>query len=451
MKFRCPKCEKVLKAGEDRAGSKAQCPRCGTKFRLPAPSAPTAPRPAAPAPSAAGQAAAPAPPTPLRPVAKPVCSACGAVVAGAGPCDQCGYDPVQGPVVLRPVVRRKKRRMLVAWAGLGALAFLIVVTMLVVGLKKPASTATSAAPPMTAEAAKGSSPSKAAASASFAPARVMNSVQPGVRWSETRVSNSGRPGDGGRIWIYLPAGSHPPRSLACVLIAPAGSNLASGMDLGEGDQQEHYPYAQAGFAVVAYELDGPMSDRPSVPEVRQALAKFFAAEAGLVNARNAILYARTQIPDVNPERIYVAGHSSAATVALLVAAQEPGIRGCVAFAPCTDVVKRLAGVAGDLERVLPGARQFLVRSSPLAHATEIRCPLLLFHAKDDANVPVDESRAFAEAVRKAGGDVRLEIVPRGGHYDAMIREGIPLAIQWLKQRVSAEQGDSPPAAATAIR
>src|SRR5262245_19219996 len=49
------------------------------------------------------------------------------------------------------------------------------------------------------------------------------------------------PGQGGKLQLYLPAGDHQPKSLPCVLIPGAGSNLLAGMLLGDGDSPEHIP------------------------------------------------------------------------------------------------------------------------------------------------------------------------------------------------------------------
>jgi fermentation-respiration switch protein FrsA (DUF1100 family) len=52
----------------------------------------------------------------------------------------------------------------------------------------------------------------------------------------------------------------------------------------------------------------------------------------------------------------------------------------------------------------------------------------------DANVPVRDSTDFAALLRKTNPHVTLVTTPRGGHYDSMIREGIPKAIAWFRQR-----------------
>lgn len=270
---------------------------------------------------------------------------------------------------------------------------------------------------------------------SFSPPRPMPSADGRVVWKEVRLSGAGQPGQSGRLWVYLPVGEHAPGSLPCVLIAPAGSNLLCGMGLGAADQPEHYPYAESGIAVVAFELDGPLEniEAPQAEEMMAAYDEFSAAGAGIVNARNAFLYASTQIPEVDPQRIYIAGHSSAASLSLLYAAHEPRLAGAIAYAPCTDLVGRY-GLAGyQLALVLPGCRSFLAAASPINHVKTIRCPVFLFHAEDDSNVPIAESRRFAEQLRNAGGTLSFRTVATGDHYNSMIEQGVPQAIEWLRQ------------------
>ena len=83
---------------------------------------------------------------------------------------------------------------------------------------------------------------------------------------------------------------------------------------------------------------------------------------------------------------------------------------------------------------LPGLTDFIVQSSPRTHESRLNCPLFLFHAEDDSNVSVTESRLFAERLKGLGKDVTLNIVPEGDHYDSMIDEGIPTGIEWIKSR-----------------
>jgi acetyl esterase/lipase len=244
------------------------------------------------------------------------------------------------------------------------------------------------------------------------------------------------PGHRGLLWLYLPEGHHAPGSLRCVLIAPAGGDMLTGMSLGEGDQAEHLPYVNAGMAVVAYELDGNQVDESLDSDSPTAMYDAFRAScAGLVNARNALEFVLDQVPEVDPKQIYAAGHSSAGTLALLLAAHEPRLDGCVAFAPAADLVEHFEPLGMRvMGAIYPDAADFIVRSSPATHAQSINCPVFLFHADDDETVEPEQSRDFAERLEAAGKPVELMSVPSGEHYEAMIDEGIPAAIEWIKRQ-----------------
>jgi dipeptidyl aminopeptidase/acylaminoacyl peptidase len=253
-------------------------------------------------------------------------------------------------------------------------------------------------------------------------------IQPGIRFQEATLQRDNLPM---RVWYYEPEKAA--GKLALVLVPPAGSTLIAGMELGEGDRAEHYPYVRAGFAVASFDLDGHVPDKANNAALLKAAQEFRDAEAGLANAAAALDFILAKVPNINPDRIYIAGHSSAATLALLVAEHEPRIKACAAFAPVTDVEARLARVAPRLDRALPGYREFLQNSSPKTHAENLKCPVFLFHAEDDENVPANQCTDFAAQLKKANPHVTLASTPTGGHYDSMIREGMPKAIAWFRQ------------------
>ncbi len=259
-------------------------------------------------------------------------------------------------------------------------------------------------------------------------------ILPGVLSGDVNLNiPRGTPGFAGQLYIYLPKGDHAHGSLGCVFIAAAGGTSISGTSLGPGDRAEHIPYAQAGFAVVAYETDGERaSDRAQLAkEAATHYREYVAADAGLVNARNAIEFALSRIPEIDPHKLYAVGHSSAAKLALLLAEADPRIKACVAYAPVTDELARHAGK--ELWNA-PGPEKFqdfLVRTSPRTRESELNCPVFLFHAEDDSVVSVSQTRDFAERLKSMGKPITVEIVPSGNHYDSMIRSGIPKGIAWL--------------------
>lgn len=287
----------------------------------------------------------------------------------------------------------------------------------------------------------------AVAPETWPPLGAAKSVAPGVLVREATLPQRRRTGDAPpmKVWVYLPERLAGPK-IPCVLIAPAGSPLIHGMALGPGDRAEHLPWVRAGFAVVAYELDGAVGENAGDDETMRAVRAFVAASGGLDNARTALDYAQAKVPQIDPARVYTAGHSSAATVALLVAAREPRIKACVAFAPATDLEsdEELGKQAiTTLDGVVPGFADWVRRTSPFTNAPRLRCPLFLFHADDDSTVSVNESARFAEAVRRTNPDVIFRRVQTGGHYESMIRQGIPLAVGWLKEQAAAVAAPRP--------
>ncbi len=270
----------------------------------------------------------------------------------------------------------------------------------------------------------------------------------GVRVAQVSLGQgnpNAQPGTAMSFRIYLPAGSAEaaPQSLPCVIVAPAGTNLLSGANLDEFDENAYHketlPYAKAGMVAILYSLDGedPQDEGPveSVAErMRSAFLSFKAAGAGTVNARNAVEFAITRLPMVDPQRIFSAGHSSAAALSLLVAAHEPRLRGCLAYAPAVELEKHfleLLGTEGSAD-VLPGINEFVKRSSPLTHAARIRVPVFLFFADDDGMIPAGSYQPFVDALRQTNANVTLQTVPSGGHYQSMIDQGIPAGIEWMR-------------------
>jgi len=245
----------------------------------------------------------------------------------------------------------------------------------------------------------------------------------------------------GRIWIYLPA-KLPPKPIPCVFIAPAGVppfvGNGFGTDLDRQKVPEHLPYVHAGFAVVAYDVDGELANPDDVTyeQVLAAATKFKNAEAGMVNAHHAIDYVLKMVPAVDPKRLYSAGHSSAGRISLLLAESDPRIAACVAYAPSTDSERRAEilapGAVRYLRSNLPGFQEFLRRTSPIRQVAQLHCPVFLFHAEDDSRIPISDSERFVETLKKTNPRVTFVRATRGDHYDSMIEEGMPKAIRWLQ-------------------
>ncbi len=252
----------------------------------------------------------------------------------------------------------------------------------------------------------------------------------GILFYETKLK---RNDNTSKVWIYVPE-KVKQEKIACVLIAPAGSRLIDGASLGEGSQAEHLPYVKAGFVVVAYEIDGEIIDEESDEAVLKAVNSYKNSNAGLINQKNALDYALEKVSTINPEKIYTAGHSSAATHALFVAVNEPRVKGVIAYAPATDAEKFLGETLDIFDEYVKNFRQFIAQSSPINNTEKIKVPVFLFHSKEDSTVSIKMTEDFAEKLRKTNSDVTFIKANKGDHYFSMINQGIPKGIEWLKNK-----------------
>ena len=243
------------------------------------------------------------------------------------------------------------------------------------------------------------------------------------------------PNGGGQVWVYLPDRTAGDR-LPAVLIGPAGSHLIDGMTLGDGDRAEHVPYARAGFAVISFDIPGMVTNDD---ELVRGAREFKDGEGGILNARAALALALERFPRLDPNSVFVAGHSSAATLALALCARIERLRGCVAYAPDVDLIKSRGEIADMLEPYIPGERAFLASISPIELLDQIRSPVMIFNARDDDVVPIAEIENYAQRAERANVRLSRVVVDRGGHYSSMIEEGIPAGITWMRAQLAANR------------
>jgi dipeptidyl aminopeptidase/acylaminoacyl peptidase len=124
-----------------------------------------------------------------------------------------------------------------------------------------------------------------------------------------------------------------------------------------------------------------------------------------------------------PGRVALMGGSAGGFTALNVATQHPDlVAAVVALFPVTDLLDLAATThrfeSGDLTRLvgaLPDARETYVARSPVAHAADLRVPVLLLQGDEDRVVNRAGTAAYAEAVRAAGAVVDHHEYAGEGH------------------------------------
>jgi predicted Zn finger-like uncharacterized protein len=188
-----------------------------------------------------------------------------------------------------------------------------------------------------------------------------------------------------KAWINKPAAGQAPRQ--AVLF------LHGGFAFGSEDWDQCKPFRDAGFVTMTPWLRGengqPGNFTLFYDEVDDVLA---AAEA------------LAATPGVDPNRIYVAGHSAGGTLAMLGAMTSRRFQGCASFSGSPDQVAFVRDEP-DLAPFDPDDRQELTMRSPLAFPKSFKCPARLYWGDEEFGFSMG-TKALAEKARAAGLDVQ---------------------------------------------
>lgn len=243
------------------------------------------------------------------------------------------------------------------------------------------------------------------------------------------------PDTNGNIWVYLP-NTPTTESIPVILIAPAGSGLFFGMQLSDGDTPEHIPYVEAGYAVISFDLSGPWPEAGDESSQLSAINQFVESDGGIKDAFEAFVVATREFKQLNKEKVYFAGHSSAATVALMAPQKLPFLKGIIAFAPVLNTEEYLSDIGRQVSTAIPAFKKALMDSSPHKNIAYFDMPIFLFSADDDSHIAGRQKtyQQFVLDLKEQGTPVTYKTVTHGGHYQSMIDEGIPAAIEWLKKQ-----------------
>jgi acetyl esterase/lipase len=89
-----------------------------------------------------------------------------------------------------------------------------------------------------------------------------------------------------------------------------------------------------------------------------------------------------------------------------------------------------------------GVAELAREASPILHVSQDDPPFLIMHGEMDKVVPVQQSRAFAEALRKAGVKVNLVVLKRAGHggSDFLRPEEVSVIDAFLNQYLHLHRG-----------
>jgi pimeloyl-ACP methyl ester carboxylesterase len=173
--------------------------------------------------------------------------------------------------------------------------------------------------------------------------------------------------------------------------------------------------------------------------------------------RAALAWLRTR-PDVDPRRLGLVGHSEGAIIAPMIAATDSTLRAIVLIAGTAsrgsavmeeqrryllsrdttltpakrDSLTKVADAEADSAYRAPGWLHFFASYDPLPTARRVRVPTLILQGESDRQVPVEEARTLAAAMRAAGNThVTLRTFPEMKHLLVQDPSGNPLTYSRL--------------------
>lgn len=162
---------------------------------------------------------------------------------------------------------------------------------------------------------------------------------------------------------------------------------------------------------------------------------------------------------IDPERLGMMGASAGGHLASLAAVtadekSETGVKAVAVFFPPTDflnfggvevdprsdqrmgqIVRRLAFPQGFGTLTDEEISQKVVDISPARKVTDKSPPFLLIHGDADTVVPLQQSEAMLEALKKAGVPAELIVKKGGGHPWLTLHEEVEVLAEWFDKQL----------------
>ena len=145
----------------------------------------------------------------------------------------------------------------------------------------------------------------------------------------------------------------------------------------------------------------------------------------------------TQVQQIEPERIFVYGHSLGGAIAIELATRHPEMAGLITEGTFTSII--------DMAKLMPGIKLFPLgwlvtqRFDSIAKIKSLRVPVLIIHGTADEVIPLSMSH---ELYQTAPELKQLEIIEGAGHNDLPelnVDEYLQTLDRFIQGTVSREQ------------
>ncbi len=197
--------------------------------------------------------------------------------------------------------------------------------------------------------------------------------------------------------------------------------LHSGFAFGEDDWEETEPLRKAGFTVLIPMLRG-----------ENGLPGNYSLFCDEVNDARAAADVLAKRPDVDSNRLFVAGYSSGGTLAMLTAMADKRFKGCASISGVPDMQKIVTFEAEAFTIPFDTAdpKEVVIRS-PLAWPKSFKCPARLYVGSEELPY-LWATQKLAKKAKANGQDV--ECVDLEGDHSTVVRPALDRMIQFFNDR-----------------
>jgi dienelactone hydrolase len=211
---------------------------------------------------------------------------------------------------------------------------------------------------------------------------------------------------------------------------PAVLFLHGGFEFGAADWDMAAPYWEAGFVLMVPMLRGENGQPGTFSFLYDEVDDVLAAADFLARQ-----------PGVDPDRVYLAGHSAGGTLTLLAIEASRRFRAAVSFDASPDQQLLYNGSAakpGNHREVVfdtKDSAELEVRS-PLSFVSSVQTPVRLFYSNEAAPLNERSSERFVELARTRGIDARAMRV--WGSHMSHVSRAMPWSIEFFRHDAGAE-------------
>lgn len=184
--------------------------------------------------------------------------------------------------------------------------------------------------------------------------------------------------------------------------------LHGGNAMGVGHWQLMKPYMEAGYVVMMPSLRGENGQMGN-------FSGFYDEVDDVLSAADRLAH----LPGIDPERLFIAGHSIGGTLTMLASMSTHRFRAAAPISGNPDAFRFFSRYPQDIRFDTANAHEFEVRS-PLCYARSFKCPVRVVHGTEEAHFN-DRADLLASRARTAGVRIETDTVT-GNHTSALPAE-----------------------------